>query len=116
MIEDEVQLQVNDRFFSPLFAEDAAKILWKRALNFSDTKEKIVHLGIPMKCSRFAIARDLKYNLHGCINPKIEGVSHEHFKGIAPRPKDTTWCKSLHIGSYEEGLMSSYLLWEKVKK
>ena len=115
MIEDEVQLQVNDRFFSPLFAEDAAEMLWNRALNFKNAKEKIVHLGIPIKCSRFAIARDLKYNLHGCINPIIEGVSHEHFKGIAPRPKDTTWCKSLHNRSYEEGLISSYLLWEKVK-
>ena len=116
MIEDEVQLQVDDRFFSPLFAQDAAKILWNRALGFKNAKEKIVHLGIPIKCSRFAIARDLKYNVHGCINPVIKGVSHEHFKGIAPRPKDTTWCKSLYIDSYEEGLMSSYLLWEKVKK
>jgi dTDP-4-dehydrorhamnose reductase len=117
MIEQEIQLQVNDRFFSPLFADEAAEILWERAINYKSNNKKIVHLGTPYKCSRFSIASDLKYNSCGNIKAKINSVSHEYFPGIAPRPFDTTWAygTSLYRKHYDDALVSSYLLWNRIK-
>lgn len=118
MIESINQLQVNDRFFSPLFADEAAEILWERALTNKLNKNKIVHLGTPYKSSRYTISCDLKYNSYGNINSKITPVSHEHFPGIAPRPKDTSWQygTSLYKRPYDEALVLSYLQWSRVNK
>lgn len=115
MLKKKNQLQVNDRFFSPLFAEDAADILWQKIIN-KDNSEKIYHLGNPIRCSRFTIAHDLMYNLNGRINIDIEPVSHEYFVGLAQRPFDTTWAngKSIYKTSFEEGLIKCYWQWRKI--
>lgn len=116
IFEKDHQLQVNDRFFSPLFASDAAKILWER-ITKTFHSEKIYHLGNPIRCSRFAIAQDVMYNLGSQIISKVEPVSHEYFIGFAPRPYDTTWKvgKSFYRSSYEDGLIYSYWQWRKIK-
>jgi dTDP-4-dehydrorhamnose reductase len=115
MIEKPKQLQVDDRFFSPVFAHDAARVLWEEALHPRD--EGIFHIGIPRRVSRYMVAADLKYNLHGAINPDIQPISHEYFAGIAERPKDTTWAEgSRYYESYEDGLVTSYLQWKKLNK
>ena len=116
MIEKENQLQVNDRFFSPLFAEEAADILWERALGNNRNSDRIVHLGTPIKCSRYTIASDLKYNSHGNIKASIQPVSHEHFPGIAPRPKNTTWefGKCLYKNRYDDALLNAYIQWNRM--
>lgn len=109
MVEKPHQLQVNDRFFSPLMATDAAKLLWEmcEALYVPP----VVHLGQPVKVSRFTIAADLKYHLHGALDHlKILPVSHNYFEGIAPRPADTTWAQnSRYITRYDEGIVEAYL-------
>lgn len=117
MIEKKNQLQVDDRFFSPLFAQDAAQILWEEVEKLN-LKDKIIHLGNPLKCSRFSIASDLKYHTHGAIDNKIMPVSHEYFTGIAARPKDTTWeiNSSIFKQNYEEGLLSAYFDWRNLNK
>jgi dTDP-4-dehydrorhamnose reductase len=117
MIENSHQLQVDDRFFSPLFAKDCAEILWERVKYRNTCNEKIVHLGNPIRCSRFTIANDLKHCLSGRIDPVIEPVSHEYFTGIAPRPIDTTWtaAKCIYKSSYEDGLPSCFIEWSKLK-
>jgi len=118
MIESLDQLQVNDRFFSPLFADEAAEILWERALGNKFNKNKIVHLGTPYKSSRYSISCDLKYNCCGNIKAKIQPVSHKHFPGLAPRPKDTSWQygTSLYKKPYDEALVLSYLQWNRINK
>jgi len=117
MIENKNQLQVNDRFFSPLFAQDAAQILWEEA-EIINLNNKIMHLGNPVRCSRFSISSDLKYHTHGAIENKILPVSHEYFTGIAARPKDTTWASGTSIfkQAYEEGLLSAYFDWRNLNK
>jgi dTDP-4-dehydrorhamnose reductase len=117
MIENSRQQQVNDRFFSPLFVKDCAEILWERVKHRNSNNEKIVHLGSPIRCSRFTIATDLKSCLNGRINPVIEPVPHEYFAGIAPRPIDTTWNTSqcIYESSYEDGLISCFEEWNKLK-
>ena len=116
MIEKENQLQVDDRFFSPLFAHDAAEILWNKIIQ-NDSSEKIYHLGNPIRCSRFTIASDLMYNLNNELNNNVQPVSHETFIGLAQRPFDTTWKKdgTIYIDSFEDGLIKSYWQWRKVK-
>lgn len=87
MLESEEEVQVNDHFFSPLLADDAAYILWDLITN--KDQAPIVHVGEPIKVSRFDLS------CHNCwasfTNKKIHPVSHKYFKGIAERPTDTTW-------------------------
>jgi dTDP-4-dehydrorhamnose reductase len=111
------QLQVNDRFFSPIFAGECASILWDRVRERSNSKSKINHLGNPVRCSRFSIAADAKYYSYGSLNVNIQPVSHEYFTGIARRPYDTTWdyYTAIHKSSYEDGLINSYIEWSKIK-
>lgn len=116
MIIKDHQLQVNDRFFSPLFATDAAKSLWGIALG--ENQDKIIHLGEPLRCTRFSIASDLKHYSHGgLMDNKIEGVSHEYFTGIAPRPKDTTWAygATQYNVRYEDAILELYLTGKKLR-
>lgn len=103
MLSTDEQLQVNDRWFSPCFAKDGAKQLWMLAA----TKTKgIHHIGTPVRVSRYEIASALMQSLSaGAMGYKIMGVSHNHFPGIAPRPKDTTWAAdALHDMSFSDGI------------
>jgi dTDP-4-dehydrorhamnose reductase/SAM-dependent methyltransferase len=76
--------QVNDRWFSPLFAWDAAELLWDAVLTgqLGETRE----CGIPERWSRYDIAR--------LVNPDVQACSHDDFAGLAPRPIDTTYTGS----------------------
>lgn len=116
ILEKPHQLQVDDRFFSPLFAHDAAKTLWNLICLNKSNSRKIVHLGHPLKCSRFSIASDVKYHLHGSLDVKISGVSHEYFPGLAQRPYDTTWNASdcMYNDSYESNLLESFIIWRRI--
>lgn len=115
MLEKDHQLQVNDRFFSPLFASDAAEILWEEVT--SPSGSAIIHAGNPIKCSRYSIAGDLKYHTHGAIEHTIKPVSHEFFEGIAPRPQNTTWAYgSKYKTRYEDGLLSAYFEWKRLNE
>lgn len=114
MLESPKQLQVDDRFFSPVFAGDAAYRLWEEAMNPGSWP---IHIGIPIRVSRFTVASDLKYHTHGGITADIQPISHEYFEGIAPRPKDTTWETGARNGiAYEDGLISSFIEWRRLQK
>lgn len=115
MIEKSSQLQVNDKFFSPMFARDCAEILWQRVASRKNAKDRIVHLGTPVRCSRFSIASDVQRLLRGQVELDIQAVSHEYFTGIAPRPQDTTWNADncLYLSSYEDGLANCIADWRK---
>ena len=116
IMEKDNQLQVDDRFFSPLFAHDAASSLWDLSLNYLNWSKKIVHLGHPTRCTRFSIASDTKYHLHGILDAKIMGVSHEYFSGLAQRAYDTTWAYEdcMYSGKYEENLLTAFTIWSKI--
>lgn len=87
--------QVADRWFSPLFARDAAKALWRLVID--QPKRKIVHIGTPIRVSR--------YDISVAAGVPCEAVSHDSFTGLAPRPLDTTYPPdSLHYSSLEDGL------------
>jgi dTDP-4-dehydrorhamnose reductase/SAM-dependent methyltransferase len=75
--------QVNDRWFSPLYAGDAAKLLWSVAV-YRYSPRSICHLGVPKKTSRYEIATN-------GLGLEAEPVSHSSFSGIAERPIDTTY-------------------------
>lgn len=81
MISGKQSKQVADRWFSPLYARDAARGIWSALLY--GTGPEVIHLGEPIRVSRFDIAKALKV--------EVEAVSHDDFPGIAPRPVDTTY-------------------------
>lgn len=76
--------QVNDRWFSGLFAEDAAIAMWAIIPGEEYNYGKVFHLASPslLKCSRFSIASEI-------CSPAA--VSHESFSALAPRPRDTSY-------------------------
>lgn len=76
--------QVNDRWFSPLFAWDAAELLWDAVL--TGQPGELRECGIPERWSRYNIAR--------LVNPDVQACSHDDFSGLAPRPIDTTYTGS----------------------
>lgn len=107
MMGEENQLQVNDRFFSPLWSRDAANILWDLLL---ERRTGFVHLGQPIKMSRYDLACHCAWDTVRIMH--IKKVSHEFFKGIAQRPYNTTWNSgSLYNTSIEEAILTSYLEW-----
>lgn len=116
IMEKDHQLQVDDRFFSPLFAHDAAKSLWNLMLSDKNSVKKIYHLGHPIKCSRFSLASDIKYNLHGILQCRINGVSHEYFSGLASRPYNTTWDAKdcVYNQGYEMNIIDAFSIWSKI--
>jgi dTDP-4-dehydrorhamnose reductase len=73
--------QVADRWFSPLFARDAAEELWRITLR--RPVRETIHLGNPVTMSRYDVARQL--------GVAAEAVTHDSFQGLAPRPRDTTY-------------------------
>ncbi len=118
MIENKYQLQVDDRFFSPLFAQDCATMLWNKISQKLFSDKKIIHYGNELRCSRFSISSDVKYLARGSISAEIKPVSHEYFTGIAPRPKDTTWLDGFAESSidYEEGILINIIEWSRLHK
>lgn len=96
--------QVDDHFFSPVFATDAAQQLWDVAT--SQEKDKIYHVGIPVRVSRADVAEQ------AVPGAEVTRVSHTYFKGLAPRPVDTTWeAGALHRYTMEEGLTLTRQNW-----
>ena len=88
--------QVGDRFFSPLFARDAARGIWGEVIQKTGD-ERIVHLGNPLTTSRCDVASAL-----GCT---VEYAEHDDFQGIAPRPIDTTYgADSVWFTPWAEGI------------
>ena len=118
MMEQPNQLQVDDRFFSPVFAYDAAAVLWDRVNLAGSDGEKIIHVGNPIRCSRYSLASDLKLASDGKLDINIEPVSYTHFISDVPRPRDTTWKEgtALYKSDYMDGLKQCYLEWEKLNK
>jgi dTDP-4-dehydrorhamnose reductase len=101
MLEGQVG-QVDNRWFSVLFARTAAAQIWKIILR---RPHGIIHLGIPGSASRHEIA-----SLLGC---KSDPLRHEHFAGIATRPINTSY-ESVKPYSTEldEGLKKCREDWE----
>lgn len=96
--------QVYDRWFSPLFAEDAATLLWRVALY--ENRERLVHLGIPERKSRAQIADPL----HVLFTP----MGHADFPGLAPRPIDTAYdgTTARYFIGFEDGIRACKRAWE----
>jgi dTDP-4-dehydrorhamnose reductase/SAM-dependent methyltransferase len=112
MIESPSQLQVWDRWFSPIFAHDAALQLWK--LIGSDLDRKIVHLGIPGGWSRASIAARVN-DLNGRKN-NVTLVREEVLK-VTPRPHDTSWKGgSYHSVGINDGIQESIRHWRSRAK
>lgn len=88
--------QVSDRWFSTLFARDAAQLLW--AIAVYGSPERIVHLGNPISRSRHDIAK--------ALGVKAEQGSHSDFPGIAPRPRDTAYAagSTRWVSTFDEGI------------
>lgn len=97
--------QVDNRWFSVLFARDAAEQLWQIV---ADRPEGIVHLGIPGFTSRYGIAQKL-----GC---EAKAVHHEDFPDLAPRPVNTAY-GSMHeyTGELDEGLARCRNEWRRLR-
>jgi dTDP-4-dehydrorhamnose reductase len=93
--------QVRDRWFSVSFAPDVAKCIWDAALSKPD--RQVIQAGVPVRVSRYKIARDLGLN--------VDAVSHADFPGIAPRPVDTTYACGDHGMSYADGLLDCMARW-----
>ena len=110
MISSREQLQVKDRWFSPVFAEDAAVQLWKLALR--EPEEKIFHIGVPIRINRYELATKITSYI-GALQTTIFPVGHRHFPGIAPRPEDTTWADgSMYDVSLYDGLSRELRRWQ----
>lgn len=112
MLEKPKQLQVDDRWFSPCFAHDAAKVLWDEILK--PKGEQIFHIGHPFGVTRYAVARDLVRGLHGALQTEVQPISHEYFSGLAQRPFNTKWAEgSRFYEDYETSLVTSFIQWKR---
>jgi dTDP-4-dehydrorhamnose reductase len=88
--------QVSDRWFSPAFAPDVAGVIWEAVLR--RPRRRVIHAGVPVRVSRYDIARDLGL--------AVEPVSHDSFPGLAPRPIDTSYARGAqHYMTYHAGLL-----------
>lgn len=110
MVSAAQQVQVNDRFFSPLFARDAAFQLWRLATS-SDVG--VVQIGTPVRTSRYALATWNPWPVR-LQDHEVTPVSHNYFKGIAERPRDTTWADGRHSMAVDDGMMQAYSDWTAV--
>lgn len=81
--------QVGDRWFSPLFARDAAELIWQEIEEPSG--QKIIHLGIPQGLSRYQIQLAVSETTKDAIVVSPEFKNHDSFPGIAQRPVSTTY-------------------------
>lgn len=80
--------EVTNRWFSPCPVIDAARILWHIAIGQHPESPAVFHVGYPLTMSRHSLASLTRQSIGG-DNP--EPVMHESFKGIAERPRDTTF-------------------------
>lgn len=112
MMAEEPQLQVDDRYFSPLWSVDAANILWELALA---REPGIVHIGEPITVSRYTMACHCAWDTHR--NLSIKPVSHEFFQGTAARAYNTSWraADALYKTPFSEGILNCYFEWRKIK-
>ena len=112
MLEKPKQLQVDDRWFSPCFAHDAAKVLWEEIAH--PKGEAIFNIGHPFGVTRYAVARDLVRGLHGALQTEVQPISHEYFSGLAPRAFNTKWAEgSRFYEDYETSLVTSFIQWKR---
>lgn len=118
MMEQKDQLQVDDRFFSPVFAYDAAEVLWDRVIAQGSDGEKIIHVGNPIQCSRYSLVNDLKMASGGRLDVNIQPVSYTHFISDVARPRDTSWevGTCVYKSEYMDGLNKCYLEWKNQNK
>lgn len=88
--------QVNDRWFSPSFASDVARGIWA-ALQYQPGAG-IVHLGLPIRTSRWGISQ--------ALGASAVQVQHSDFPGIAERPADTHYepASAGHFQNWQDGL------------
>lgn len=101
----ESQHQVCDRWFSPCFASDAARVLW--SIVETHATRRVYNVGTPVRVSRYDLAKML--NVWGTSatypTPQIHPVSHQAFPGLAPRPMDTSYTAgSLHYTELDPGI------------
>lgn len=100
-------LQVDDRWFSPVMATDAAHLLGLTAQH--GELQKIYHLGVPSTVCRADIA-DLASQYSG---HEVVRVSHSYWPEIAPRPVDTTWnIGSMYTVDLEQGMAEAWEQWK----
>lgn len=116
MMEQDNQKQVDDRFFSPVFAEDAARVLWQMAMSIKDLTNKITHVGNPISCSRYSLIQDLIAASDNDLQISVEPVSYTYYNADVARPKDTTWKKDtcVYLTEYMDGLKKCYLEWKNI--
>jgi dTDP-4-dehydrorhamnose reductase/SAM-dependent methyltransferase len=92
--------QVSNRWFSPLMAWDAARLVWKEVT--SPSSARIQQFGVSRRMSRFDIAQ--------LVNPDVLACRHEDFRGLAPRPIDTTFAPCISTESIEDGIKNALRL------
>jgi dTDP-4-dehydrorhamnose reductase len=98
--------QVNDRWFSVLFAHDAAKQLWNFVMH---RPGGVINLGIPGCTSRYEIACKLGLD--------VEPVSHDSFPGLASRPINTAYGSAhRYTTELDEGLAICKAEWQQLRK
>ena len=79
---------VDDIICNPLFVQDCADVIWKIVtLN----KKGVFHIGGNDEMSRYEFAC-ITADVFGLDRNLIKAVRNSFFKGIAPRPKNTTYC------------------------
>lgn len=79
---------VDDIICNPLFVQDCANVIWKIVtLN----REGVFHIGGNDEMSRYEFAF-ITADVFGLDRNLIRAVRNSFFKGIAPRPKNTTYC------------------------
>lgn len=97
--------QVADRWFSVMFAEDAAEQLWRVVQH--RPKGIIVHLGNHERKSRYDVAKDL-----GC---EVQPCKHEDFPGLSLRAIDTTYADGCTFTPYTVGIKNIKRAYESVQ-
>jgi dTDP-4-dehydrorhamnose reductase len=118
MLDGSAKIQVNDRFFSPVFAFDAADILWEISERGLPKPGTITHVGNPVSSSRYSLAKDLVSVSEGELETEFQAVSYKYFLSDVKRPADTTWDKdsTVYKTEYLEGLQKCYLQWKEINR
>lgn len=83
--------EVCDRWFSPAFASDAARVVWKLALG---TEVGVVNVGIPTRATCFSLAMEF-----GSKEP--EPVPYTDFPGAA-RPYNVVLSEAAHVRGFSD--------------
>jgi dTDP-4-dehydrorhamnose reductase/2-polyprenyl-3-methyl-5-hydroxy-6-metoxy-1,4-benzoquinol methylase len=113
------QTQVEDRFFSPCFAVDAATELW-RLVREPAKANRIVHIGIPISISRAQIAQEI---IEQTQQPEVESYELNRVKHTdafptpkwAPRPIDTTFDRGARFTTrFNAGLKGCIQSWREL--